>query len=90
MGSGLRKIQRNITMQPRGGGKSLEMLQHLEHLAHEAGFDEGAKKQREMDIRFLAKVLVELEELPGVGQKTADKLRGLILSKFGYEPLVKK
>jgi hypothetical protein len=80
----MRQIRRN--MQPA----TKINVEALKQVAFEAGFDEGAKKQREMDIRFLAKVLVELEELPGVGAKTADKLRGLILSKFGYEPLIKK
>jgi hypothetical protein len=86
MSSISRRIKANADARKRLEPK----LKLAEQMAFENGFDAGAAKQREMDIRFLAKVLVELEELPGVGSKTADKLRGLILSKFGYEPLVKQ
>lgn len=58
-------------------------LKLLEQVAYERGYNDGALKQRKMDIEFLAKLLADLEEFPGIGEKTAEKIRLLVLSKFG-------
>jgi hypothetical protein len=73
----LRKMKRELKP------KAPVNLKALEQLAYERGWNAGAMDQREMDIKFLAKLLVELENYPGIGEKTADKVRHLILSKFG-------
>jgi hypothetical protein len=73
----LRKMKRELQT------KAPVNLKALERLAYERGWNAGALDQREMDIKFLAKLLVELENYPGIGEKTADKVRHLILSKFG-------
>lgn len=73
----LRKMKRELQT------KAPVNLKVLEQLAYERGWNAGALDQRKMDIKFLAKLLVELENYPGIGEKTADKVRHLILSKFG-------
>lgn len=73
----LRKMKRELQT------KASVNLKALEQLAYERGYNAGALKQREMDVKFLAKLLVELEDFPGIGEKTADKIRTLILGKFG-------
>jgi hypothetical protein len=75
----LRKIKRELQ------SKTPENLKLLERLAYERGWNAGALDQRKMDIKFLAKLLVELENYPGIGEKTADKVRHLILRKFGNQ-----
>jgi hypothetical protein len=46
------------------------------------GFSAGAKAQRESDIEHLVKILEGLEEIPGIGEKTAWKIREFFLQKF--------
>lgn len=47
------------------------------------GFNAGVKQQRESDIESLVKILEDLEGIPSVGDKTAEKLRIYFLDKFG-------
>lgn len=47
------------------------------------GFAAGTKEQREADIEYLLTLLEDLEEWPGIGEKTATKIREHFLSKFG-------
>lgn len=47
------------------------------------GFNEGAKSQNEADRQYLVKLLRELEGVPGIGSKTADKVRRFLKERFG-------
>jgi|tagenome__1003787_1003787.scaffolds.fasta_scaffold5005745_1 hypothetical protein len=48
-----------------------------------AGFNAGAKEQLETDIKILAKLLENLEQFEGIGEKTACKIRKMFLDSFG-------
>lgn len=60
-------------------------LQLAESLIFNRGFTAGAKEQRETDIQQLVDLLETLEEIPGIGGKTAWKVREMFLSRFGKE-----
>jgi hypothetical protein len=62
-------------------------LQLAESLIFNRGFNAGSKEQRETDIQQLINVLESLEEIPGVGEITANKIRELFLSQFGKEEI---
>jgi hypothetical protein len=47
------------------------------------GFSAGAREQRKSDIEHLVKILEGLEEIPGIGEKTAWKVREFFLQRFG-------
>jgi hypothetical protein len=47
------------------------------------GFDAGAKQQNEADRKYLVQLLLRLEEEPGIGKKTADKVREFFKREFG-------
>ncbi|MDF2854210.1 MAG: hypothetical protein K0Q87_61 [Neobacillus sp.] len=58
-------------------------LQLAESLIFNRGFSAGAKEQREKDIEQLVDLLETLEDLHGIGEITADKIREMFLSRFG-------
>jgi hypothetical protein len=58
-------------------------LQLAESLIFDRGFNAGTKEQREKDIQMLVDILETLEELHGIGEITADKIRGMFLARFG-------
>jgi hypothetical protein len=58
-------------------------LQLAESLIFDRGFNAGTKEQREKDIQMLVDILETLEELRGIGEITADKIRGMFLARFG-------
>jgi hypothetical protein len=60
-------------------------LQLAESLIFNRGFAAGTKEQREADIQQLINVLETLEEIPGVGEITAFKVKEMFLSQFGKE-----
>jgi hypothetical protein len=76
----LRKMKRE--QNPKKFTQQLN-LELAESLIFNRGFDAGAKEQRESDIRCLVELLETLEELHGIGEKTADKIREMFLSRFG-------
>ncbi|MCG6183305.1 hypothetical protein H1215_18710 [Anoxybacillus sp. LAT_38] len=39
------------------------------------GFEAGAKRQNELDTKIMLEWLGKLEEIPGIGEKTAWKIR---------------
>lgn len=51
-------------------------------IAWNSGFSAGAKEQREADVEYLVKLLSELEQVSGIGEKTAEKIRIHMLGKF--------
>ncbi len=51
--------------------------------AYNRGRAMGCKVQRETDIEQLVKVLQGIEEIPGIGEKTAWKVREFFLKQFG-------
>jgi hypothetical protein len=50
--------------------------------AWRSGFNQGVKQQRESDIKNLVDLLEGLENIPGIGDKTATKIRLFLLNKF--------
>jgi hypothetical protein len=50
--------------------------------AWHSGFNQGVKQQRESDIENLVELLEGLEDIPGIGDKTATKIRMFLLQKF--------
>ncbi|MDE3837912.1 hypothetical protein C0966_00625 [Bacillus methanolicus] len=49
------------------------------------GFSAGAREQRKADIEHLVRILEGLEEIPGIGEKTAWKVREFFLQRFGSD-----
>lgn len=58
-------------------------LQLAESLIFNRGFTAGTIEQREADIGQLINILELLEEIPGVGEITANKIREMFMSQFG-------
>lgn len=54
-----------------------------EYLTWRQGFNEGASAQSEADRQYLVKLLLELEEVPGIGKATGDKVRQFFKERFG-------
>ena len=65
----------------KGKANSSPLDPHL-MAAWNAGFNQGVKQQRESDIENLVNLLEGLEDIKGVGDKTAEKLRMFFLNKF--------
>ncbi|MCU9614109.1 hypothetical protein OEV98_11110 [Caldibacillus lycopersici] len=76
MGSSLRKLKRQMNRK-----NNIDPFEFGETV-YKKGYDEGASAQREADVKQLAKVLEKLEKVPGIGEKTADKVRLYFLDKF--------
>ncbi|MBO0961468.1 hypothetical protein J1P26_17315 [Neobacillus sp. MM2021_6] len=57
-------------------------LKLLEQLAYDRGYNDGAVAQRKLDIESVVKILDGLEDMPGIGEVTANKIRYLVSSKF--------
>jgi hypothetical protein len=74
MGSTLRKLKREKKPTSPLDPKLME--------AFNKGFSAGAREQRKSDIEHLVKILEGLEEIPGIGEKTAWKVREFFLQKF--------
>ena len=51
--------------------------------AYNRGYDDGAKAQRLADIEHTVAFLENLEQLQGIGEKTAWKIRELFLNQYG-------
>ncbi|EIJ79139.1 hypothetical protein PB1_16319 [Bacillus methanolicus PB1] len=77
MGKSLRKIKREKKPASPIDPKLME--------AWNRGFSAGAKEQRKSDIEHLVNILENLEEIPGIGEKTAWKVREFFLQRFGKE-----
>jgi hypothetical protein len=77
MGSTLKKLKkRKVTPSPAVN------LKILEQLSYDRGFNEGAAEQRKLDIESVVNLLADLEVVSGIGEKTADKIRLHVMSKF--------
>jgi hypothetical protein len=82
VGKSLRKIQRGretIAFPASQNGKVADQVMQ----AWNRGFSAGAREQRKSDIEHLVKILEGLEEIPGIGEKTAWKIREFFLQRFG-------
>lgn len=75
MGSTLRKLKREK--------KHASPLDPKLMAAWNKGFAAGAREQRKSDIEYLVRILEGLEEIPGIGEKTAWKVREYFLQQFG-------
>lgn len=62
--------------------KSVSPIDPTVMKAWNMGATSGARQQRTSDIKQLVKILEDLEEIPGIGEKTAWKIRELFLSKL--------
>ncbi|MCQ6275771.1 hypothetical protein JMM81_12475 [Bacillus sp. V3B] len=51
--------------------------------AWHSGYSQGASEQRKSDIENVVQLLENLEEIDGIGEKTAWKIRKLFLDLFG-------
>ncbi len=81
MGKALRKMQRGKAPSPL----RKEPLQAELMKSFNKGVEAGAKHQRESDIVHLVKWLEQLEEVPGIGEKTASKVTRYFLENFGVK-----
>jgi hypothetical protein len=82
MGKSVRKLKRGretIAFPARQYGKVADQVMQ----AWNRGFSAGAREQRKSDIEHLVKILEGLEEIPGIGEKTAWKIREFFLQRFG-------
>ena len=68
MGKSLRKIKRER-------GKITSPLHPDIMAAWNRGFEAGAKQQNELDTQLMLEWLGQLEDIPGIGPKTATKIR---------------
>ncbi|MBM4762731.1 hypothetical protein [Bacillus sp. B15-48] len=64
----LRKIKRGMQSPSPLTRRQLEPI-------YNRGFDDGAKAQREADIKYVVQLMEDVEDIPGVGKVTAEKLR---------------
>jgi len=74
MGKMLRKIERGretIAFLARQNEKVAEQVMQ----AWNNGFNAGAKCQNELDTKLMLEWLGKIEEIPGIGEKTAWKIR---------------
>lgn len=69
MGKTLRRIRR--------GGEMTALPVRQAELAEawNRGFHAGAKRQNELDTKLMLEWLGQLEDIPGIGSKTATKIR---------------
>ncbi|WP_230459198.1 hypothetical protein [Geobacillus thermodenitrificans] len=68
MGKSLRKIKRER--------EKISSPFHPDVMkAWNRGFDAGAKRQNELDTKLMLEWLGKIEEIPGIGEKTAWKIR---------------
>ena len=74
MGKSLRAIKR--------GSKSPSPINQEMMLAWNRGFSAGAAEQRKQDIDAVMNLLGNLEQLEGIGEKTAWKIRKMFLDAF--------
>jgi hypothetical protein len=79
MGKALRQIKR--------GAKAAPFEINKLEIAFNKGYSAGAREQRESDIDYVIQLLENLEDVPGIGQRTADKVREYFLKKFGSSQL---
>lgn len=69
MGKTLRRIRRGGEM------TALPVRQAELEEAWNRGFHAGAKRQNELDTKLMLEWLGKIEEIPGIGEKTAWKIR---------------
>ena len=81
MGKSLRKIKRERE-------KTTSPFHPEVMKAWNRGFEAGAKRQNELDTQLMLEWLGKLEEIPGIGEKTAWKIRehflGFMKEKRGW------
>lgn len=76
MGSVARKMKRELNRK-----QNVDTFE-FGKVAYDRGFTDGAKQQREADINQLVSFLEKLETLPGIGEKTANRVRKFFLDEF--------
>jgi hypothetical protein len=77
MGKALRQMKRGAK------AKAAPFEINKLELAFNRGYSAGATEQRESDIESVIQLLESLEDVPGIGNRTADKVREYFLRKFG-------
>lgn len=53
--------------------------------AEQRGFEKGLAAGRDQTINFIVDWFSKLEEVPGIGTKTAQKVRDKFLEKYGVK-----
>jgi hypothetical protein len=74
MGKSVRKLKRGretIAFPARKNGKVADQVMQ----AWNRGFSAGAREQNKQDTELMMEWLGKLEEIPGIGEKTAWKIR---------------
>jgi hypothetical protein len=82
MGKSVRKLKRGretIAFPARQNGKVADQVMQ----AWNRGFSAGAREQNKQDTELMLEWLGKLEEIPGIGEKTAWKVREFFLKQFG-------
>ncbi|MFJ8268509.1 hypothetical protein [Peribacillus asahii] len=74
MGKSLRAIKR--------GSKAPSPINQEMMLAWNRGYSAGSAEQRKSDIESVVKLLENLEQIEGIGEKTAWKIRKMFLDSF--------
>lgn len=79
MGSAIRQLKKGKVTPSPVNPKLMEAWQK----GYDRGFAEGVKAQREKDIESTVTLLEGLENISGIGEKTAWKIREHVMKKFG-------
>lgn len=79
MSNSLKKLKRRKEERTPAPPVNLKLL---EQIAYNRGYDQGAMDQRKQDIQSVLNILDGLEDMPGIGKATANKIRYLVASKF--------
>lgn len=53
--------------------------------AEQRGFEKGVAAGRDQTINFIVEWFSKLEDVPGIGPKTAERIRNEFLRKYGKE-----
>ncbi|MGE8207729.1 hypothetical protein ACQKP0_24985 [Heyndrickxia sp. NPDC080065] len=86
MGNALQQLKRQGRNKPSLSNAQMKRIFDSKD-SFNAGFDAGAKRQREADIKYLVKIFEDLETVPGIGKKTAGKVREYFNERFGVNQL---
>lgn len=78
MGSALRQLKKGKVNPSPVNPKLIEVW----NKGFETGFCQGVKSQREKDIESTVTLLEGLENIPGIGEKTAWKIREHVMKQF--------
>lgn len=88
MGSAIKKLRKALPKPEMGKASPTitnEKMMELLQKAWSQGFERGAADQRAQDIESTVTLLEGLENIPGIGAKTAWKIQEHVMKQFGGE-----